>query len=70
MDGFTAAVGKQGPRGERTALLTTQTKDQRLHSYTKQQLNFTSQLSPPSYRVLSGCPWFPYHIAALKCCTF
>lgn len=58
MDGFTAAAGKQGTRGGRTTLLTPQTKDQLLHSYsnTKQQLNFTSQLSPPSYEMLSGCP--------------
>lgn len=67
MDGFTAAASKQGTRGERTTLLTTQTKDQPLHSYshTKQQLNLISQLSPPSYRVLSGWPCSPYH-----CCTF
>lgn len=47
MDGFTAAAGKQGPRGERTALLTTQTKDQlQLHKTTAQlhQPAVTSQL--------------------------
>lgn len=46
MNILAVAAHKLESRGERTTLLTTQTKNQLLHShsYTEQQLNFTSQL--------------------------
>jgi len=56
-------AGKRGTGGGRTALLATQTTKQLLHSYsnTKQQLNFTRQPQPPSYKTPSTCPCSPYH---------